>query len=527
MIKGTATGDAVYRTEVLNDPTLPEQGYRLEIRRSGIKIFAEDDAGLRYAQGTLEQLQEQHPGELPCLRIRDWPDFPVRGYMLDISRDRVPTMRTLDALIDRLARLRINQLQLYTEHTFAYSQHEAVWQDASPMTADEIRKLDKRCRERGIELVANQNSFGHMERWLRHETYRGLAEQPDADQPACLYPSQETSRFLQGLYTELLPCFESPKINIGCDETFELGCGRSAAACNKQGRGRVYFDFLMQIVQSLQQKDHEVQFWGDIVLEQRALIRDLPKEKLTALAWWYEAPNALDPGFSARAPLFAEAGVPFFVCPGTSSWNSLIGRLPNALGNLLDAAKQGVANGAGGYLITDWGDYGHHQPYAISQPGLTYGAAVSWCVDSNRDLVLEDYVDPKLLRLGRVYESTGLLAGNATVLGIALRQPLDAKWKIIGEIDETRLQNTMDELASIQDELDDPEVIQAVRLAKHALRRIELAKLGSGLPLEEMRTDLMDCIHHQRDAWLRSSRPGGLEDSLDRLRARLADYGSN
>ena len=73
-------------------------------------------------------------------------------------------------------------------------------------------------------------------------------------------------------------------------------------------------------------------------------------------------------GFEAHVAGFAEAGVPFWVCPGTSSWNSLIGRLDNARGNLLDAAQVGLARGASGYLITDWGDNGHMQPPSVSWP---------------------------------------------------------------------------------------------------------------------------------------------------------------
>src|SRR5579864_7858347 len=46
---------------------------------------------------------------LPVLRITDKPDFVRRGVMLDISRDKVPTMDTLYALVDRLADWKINE----------------------------------------------------------------------------------------------------------------------------------------------------------------------------------------------------------------------------------------------------------------------------------------------------------------------------------------------------------------------------------------------------------------------------------
>ena len=88
--------------------------------------------------------------------------FETRGYMLDISRDKVPTMSTFRQIVDLLKVCNYNQFQLYTEHTFAYSAHKAVWEKASPLTPEEIRELDLYCVMHGIELVPNQNCFGHM-----------------------------------------------------------------------------------------------------------------------------------------------------------------------------------------------------------------------------------------------------------------------------------------------------------------------------------------------------------------------------
>ena len=89
------------------------------------------------------QLACRSVGGLPPCRIEDWPDFAARGVMLDISRDKVPTLATLTGLVDLLAGWKINQLQLYTEHTFAYAGHERVWRGASPMTGEQIERLDQ------------------------------------------------------------------------------------------------------------------------------------------------------------------------------------------------------------------------------------------------------------------------------------------------------------------------------------------------------------------------------------------------
>lgn len=155
---------------------MDEQGYRLRITREAVTIQAVRPVGLWYAVMTLAQLLARPNPTLPCIEIDDAPDFPHRGAMLDISRDKVPTMATLRRTIDWLASLKINQLQLYTEHTFAYRRHPVVWRGCSPLTPSQVRELDARCRERFIELVPNQNSLGHMERFLKHRRYAPLAE---------------------------------------------------------------------------------------------------------------------------------------------------------------------------------------------------------------------------------------------------------------------------------------------------------------------------------------------------------------
>ena len=35
--------------------------------------------------------------------------------------------------------------------------------------------------------------------------------------------------------------------NVGCDETFDLGLGKSKAECERRGKERVYLDFLLKI----------------------------------------------------------------------------------------------------------------------------------------------------------------------------------------------------------------------------------------------------------------------------------------
>ncbi len=418
-------------------PAKPE-GYALTISKNGIEICFRETGGLRAAAATLRQLLREHGRHLPRLKIRDWPDFARRGVMLDISRGRVPKLETLLDLAEKLSDFKINELQLYTEHTFAYKKYKSVWQSWGALTAKEIRTLDARCRELGIDLVPNQNSFGHLRYFLADPRLKKLAELAEpyevedfVRRPTTLAPNHPgTLPFLRGLYDELLPNFSSEFFNAGCDETWELGKGQSKKMCEANGQGRVYFDFLKQIQHEVKLRHKTMMFWGDIILKYPQLIRALPKD-IVALNWGYEENHP----FEKEAAQFAKAKIPFYVCPGTSTWQALIGRHDNALANLLTAAKAGKKFGAIGFLNTDWGDGGHPQPLAVSWPLLAAGAALAWNAKTldektllavlSRD-VFEDLtgkVAKAGFKLGFAHQKLGVKAVNETPVGTVIAAP--------------------------------------------------------------------------------------------------------
>jgi hypothetical protein len=513
------------------------QGYRLRIAPSRIEVLGSDPAGLFYGVMTLLQALNQSDGALPSGEIDDRPDFPVRGVMLDVSRNKVPTMETLFSLVDMFAGLKLNHLQLYTEHTFAYAGHEEVWAEASPLTGEEVMRLDAYCRERFVELVPNQNSFGHMTRWLVHPRYRHLAECLEgfdwpwggrSEEPFSLDPSDPGSmELLEDLFAQLLPHFSSRLFNVGCDETFDVGQGKNREQCARRGRGRVYLDFLLKIYSMVRSLGRTMLFWGDIIVEHPELVPELPRDSI-ALEWGYEA----DHPFAAHSERFAASGIPFWVCPGTSSWNSIAGRTDNCLANLRSAAESGLAKGATGYLVTDWGDNGHWQALPVSFLGFAAGAAFSWCLAANgeRDIVpgldVHVFLDRArimgaLVRdLGNAYRLAGGKLHNASHLFNMLRGPASAA------LPESVTPRSLRDARALIEAAAEPLDRALMDRPDAALVRDELANtvrlllaacdrgLGSAV---EARTILAE----YRRLWLARNRVGGLHESAGTLAAAL------
>jgi hypothetical protein len=540
-----------------------EQGYSLEIEPQGIALSGHDLAGAFYGVCTLNQLIRQFGANLPALSIADYPDYAARGVMLDVSRCKVPTLDTLFAFVDMLAGLKVNQLQLYTEHTFAYRDHKEVWADASPLTGQDILELDAYCQAQFVELVPNQNSFGHMVPWLTHPKYADLAEAPNGahtpwggfhKDPFSLNPTDPRSlELIENLYDDLLPHFSSPFFNVGLDETWDLGVGRSKAVCEERGTHRVYLDFLLDIYRLVQEREHTMMFWGDIIVQAPELIPELPPDAI-ALEWGYE----FDHPFDERCAQFAAAGIPFYVCPGTSTWNALSGRTDNALGNLRQAAVSGLRHGAIGYLNTNWGDNGHWQYQPTAYLGYAYGAAVSWAVEANAGtsgagldlapaLSLHAFDDPTgtmgqlAYDLGNIYrvwvDLTGRRLHNSNFLVRVLYQPVEEleaggfNWAKIPDepfqVARQKIEEIMARLPQAQMRGTDAPLIRreyenAARLLLHACalgefkialaQDIQSADRGpTSKDAAALAEDMRAILAEHRALWLARNRVGGFE----------------
>ena len=456
--------------------------------------------------------------------------------MIDVSRNKVPSMPTLYALVDLLAGLKINHLQMYTEHTFAYTAHREVWADASPITAEEVLLLDAYCRERQVELAANQNSFGHLQSWLRLPRYSDLAEclhgfewpwGGRSEEPFSLDPSNPGSlALLEGLFDELLPNFSSRLFNVGCDETFDLGQGRSRDLCARVGKGRVYLDFLLKIHERVRERGRTMLYWGDIIMEHPELVPELPADGI-ALEWGYEAQHPFDEHGAKLRASGAVVGL-----SRTSSWNSFAGRTENCLANLRSAARAGIAHGATGFLNTDWGDNGHWQFLPVSYLGLAAGAAVSWHhegreTDFTRELDAHVFRDRAgimgaLARdLGNASLHTGVKIHNESALFQVLRYP--ERTAAPEGLRPAALQETRAWIESVAARLDGARMdlpdAALVRQEYELTVRMMLLACDRAAGMATTREALADIVGEFKRLWLARNRVGGLADSVRRLEA--------
>ena len=357
--------------------------YTLTIDIDGIAITGCDFEGVRNGVQTLRQLIRQNGAVLPVLQIEDAPAYRIRGYYLDATRGRVPTLAWLKQWADKLCLYKYNQLQLYIEHTFAFDGMSETWRGSSPLTPADILEFDQYCANLGIELVPSVSTFGHQYVAMRTQELRELGEFPeDADRPFSFIErmrhhtlnvaDDRAFAFSTQLVDSYLQLFRTNRFNICADETFDLGKGQSKQEAQRVGVATLYATYVGKLCEHLSQQGHEPMFWGDIAIEMPEILETLPNN-VTLLNWQYD-PEATD----EKIQLVAKAGAKQIVCPAVWGWNALLPRIDDAWNNIACIARYGIDCGAEGMLVTDWGDFGHVNDPRMAVPGMIFGAQYAW-----------------------------------------------------------------------------------------------------------------------------------------------------
>ena len=259
MTSKVETGTSGEGINFILDAGMPEEAYRIDVKKSGVKVKASSLNGFIYALQTLRQMlpveiyghepAEDKDWSLPCLTINDAPRFAYRGMHLDVSRHFFSTDE-VKKYIDMMSIHKMNtlhwhltddqgwriEIRKYPRLTEVGSVRKGTvirkeWDryDGIPYggyyTQEQIKDVIEYAAAQGITIIPEIDLPGHMLAALTAYPKLGCTGGPYevwgrwgvADDVLCA-GNEETMVFLENVLAEVAELFPSEYIHIGGDE---------------------------------------------------------------------------------------------------------------------------------------------------------------------------------------------------------------------------------------------------------------------------------------------------------------------
>lgn len=219
-MSGTGAVTKVRKTDarVVATMDLPDEGYTLEIKKGKAVIRAKDCRGLVWARQTLRQLTDEN-GNAPMVSIKDYPAFPIRGFMNDTGRNYRP-VDMIKSDIDLMSFYKLNVFHWHLTDNPAWRIECRVYPQLNDSTYQqpgrdrgciytyaEIRDVIAYAKERGVMVLPEIDMPGHSAYFDRTFGFGMATEQGMKVLEACL------EEFFEEIPVELCPV-----IHIGSDE---------------------------------------------------------------------------------------------------------------------------------------------------------------------------------------------------------------------------------------------------------------------------------------------------------------------
>lgn len=236
-ISAEATFTSSLQIEVKAESALAlnmDESYQLQVSTEGLNLTANTAWGAMRGLETLYQLLRSFAASksIPAQVITDFPRFPWRGLMLDVSRHFISPEK-VKAEIDAMAMTKLNVFHWHLSDDQGFRmeslEHPQLHQKGSRgqyYTQTEIKDIVAHARSRGIRVVPEFDLPGHFTSWLVAFPQLGSVEDTSyaietrfgVFDPVLDPTRRPAYRFLDAFFEELTTLFPDAFIHIGGDE---------------------------------------------------------------------------------------------------------------------------------------------------------------------------------------------------------------------------------------------------------------------------------------------------------------------
>ncbi|MBD3187176.1 family 20 glycosylhydrolase, partial [Candidatus Bathyarchaeota archaeon] len=369
-----------------------QQGYTLTSKGETITIVANHERGLFYGITTLLQVAGNH-GIIPEISILDYPSMEIRGVSDENARGQAGSVEGLKRYVRYLGLMKINTLQMNLEDMFRSKSHPKSSDEyRGSYSKEEINEICDHAKKYHVDISPIQTTGGHYDNVFLLPEYKHLAEFEHV--AMCFDISNpEIYSYLEDIIQEEVNAWNTTtSFHMACDESWDVGKGRSRKLVERIGIGNAYLEHYTKcyhIIKTALERKHgtgnfRIYIYHDILINHTEVLEGLPRENLV-IDYWRYSPKEKYPDLEK----IIAHGFDFVVSPSVMDYQRIHPSLSNSEKNIINlitfAYKKSKEMNAWrqfkGQVNTSWGDYRNENPRDLRLYGYALCATVSWNVN--------------------------------------------------------------------------------------------------------------------------------------------------
>lgn len=323
------------------------------------------------------------------------PRFRELSFMLDCSRNAVPTVATVKKLIRRLALMGYNALLLYLEDTYTLEGYPYFGYMRGRYTHGELREIDAYASIFGIEVIPCIQTLAHLNGIFHWKAFDSIHDTKDI----LLVDSQETDALIRTMISTCASLFRSRKIHIGMDEAEMLGKGKYEALHGPENRTSILLRHLNRVTAICREYGFTAKMWSDMFVK---ALRPLPEEEWpaherqireqvpegTQLVYWDYYARQKEK-YDRNIKLHRRLSDDVSFAGGAWKWSGFAPLLDHAMLASRLALESCLEHGVSDVMLTAWGDNGNECDLWTTLPIMQYYAEVchTGAVDISQDVM--------------------------------------------------------------------------------------------------------------------------------------------
>ena len=316
--------------------------------------------------------------------------FEVLSVMIDTSRCGVPTVHSINELMDHLAVMGYGMAMLYTEDTVTLEGRPYFGYMRGRYTPDELRAVDDYAYAYGIEVIPCLECYGHMNRYLIWPEAKPIKDTGTV----LLARSEDTFAFVEQLIASVSKCFRSKRIHIGMDEAWDMGRGVFLDKHGYVDPVEIFNEYMERLVRITRKYGLKPMMWSDMYYRASGLpyggdpdnctiakevVERIPEEM--ELVYWHYGERPHSDDYMVRSHV--QTGRKTIYAGGLWGW---IGHFPEhhyAMETIAEGLQACRTHGVREAMITIWSNDNAECDLFANLIGLSYFAELAF--DKNAD----------------------------------------------------------------------------------------------------------------------------------------------